>query len=149
MSSLIHSARPIVTPVANIVCFVFLDLKSGDGRTDGRPICAKTIIPTGPDFGLAEWINIELFSVSHKHKKSRAKLSIYAFLICWLHFSFLSLSHGKNKPWSLPTNFLYYGFSASSYMAIFLCADVVIMNFVVKRQSFVMRIELNWNKAYS
>ena len=28
--------RPIVTPVANIVfyCLVFLDLKSGDGRTD-------------------------------------------------------------------------------------------------------------------
>ena len=33
---MIHSARPIVTPVANIVfcCFVFLDMKSGDGRTD-------------------------------------------------------------------------------------------------------------------
>ena len=31
---MIHSARPIVTPVANIVfcCFVFLDLKSADGR---------------------------------------------------------------------------------------------------------------------
>ena len=52
---MIHSARPIVTPVANIVfCwFVFLDLKSGDGRTT----CAKTMIPTGRDFGLAEWIN--------------------------------------------------------------------------------------------
>ena len=34
--SMIHSARPIVTPVANIVfrCFVFLDLKSGYVRTD-------------------------------------------------------------------------------------------------------------------
>ena len=57
---MIHSARPIVTPVANIVfcCFVFLDLKSGDGRgrTDGRTTCAKTMIPTGHDFGLAEWI---------------------------------------------------------------------------------------------
>ena len=44
---MIHSARPIVTPVANIVfcCFVLLDLKSGNGRADGR------------DFGLAEWIN--------------------------------------------------------------------------------------------
>ena len=33
---MIHSARPIVTPVANIVfcCFIFLDLKSWDGRTD-------------------------------------------------------------------------------------------------------------------
>ena len=41
---MIHSARPTVTPVANIVffCFVLLDLKSGDvltyayGRTDER-----------------------------------------------------------------------------------------------------------------
>ena len=33
-SSMIHSAKPIVTPVANVVfCFVFLDLKSGDWRT--------------------------------------------------------------------------------------------------------------------
>ena len=33
---MIHSARPIVTPEANIVfcCFVFLDWKSGDERTD-------------------------------------------------------------------------------------------------------------------
>ena len=37
---MIHSARPIVTPVANIVfcCFVFLDLKSGDGRTDNMTL---------------------------------------------------------------------------------------------------------------
>ena len=28
------------------------------GRTNGRTTCAKTIIPTGRDFGLAEWINI-------------------------------------------------------------------------------------------
>ena len=35
---MIHSARSIVTPVANIVfcCFVFLDLKSGDGLTYGQ-----------------------------------------------------------------------------------------------------------------
>ena len=51
---MIYSTRPIVMPVATIVfCFVFLDLKSGDGRTT----CAKTMIPTGLDFGLAEWIN--------------------------------------------------------------------------------------------
>ena len=56
---MIHSARPnIVTPVANIVfcCCVFLDLKSGDGRTYVRTTCAKKMIPTGRDFGLAEWI---------------------------------------------------------------------------------------------
>ena len=53
---MIHSARSIVTPVANIVfcCFVLLDLKSD---ADVRTTCAKTIIPTGRDFGLAEWIN--------------------------------------------------------------------------------------------
>ena len=53
VSSMIHSARPIVTPVANIVfcCLVFLDLKSGDGRTDN--MCENN----GRDFGLAEWIN--------------------------------------------------------------------------------------------
>ena len=52
---MIHSARPMVTPVANIVfsCFVFLDLKSGDGQIT----CAKTIIPTGRSFGLAQCIN--------------------------------------------------------------------------------------------
>ena len=27
------------------------------GRTDGRTTCAKTMIPTGRDFGLAKWIN--------------------------------------------------------------------------------------------
>ena len=41
-------------------CFVFLDLKSGDWRTnvrmDVRTTCVKTMIPTGRDFGLAEWI---------------------------------------------------------------------------------------------
>ena len=54
VSSMIHSARPLVTPV--VCCFVFLDLKSGDGRTDGRTTCAKSMIPTGSDFGLVEWI---------------------------------------------------------------------------------------------
>ena len=56
---MIHSAvaRPTV---ANIVfcCFVFLNLKSGEGRgrAYGRTTCVKTMIPTGRDFGLAEWI---------------------------------------------------------------------------------------------
>ena len=73
VSSMIHSASPIVTPVANIVfrCFVFLDLKSGDGltyeQTNWRTTCAKTMITIGRDFGLAEWNNkycIELYYVS-------------------------------------------------------------------------------------
>ena len=35
--------------------FCFSRLKSGDGRTDNIT-CAKTMIPTDRDFGLAEWI---------------------------------------------------------------------------------------------
>ena len=55
MSSMIHSVRPTVSPVANIV-FTLLDFEKW-GRTDGRTTCAKTMIPTGRDFGLAKWIN--------------------------------------------------------------------------------------------
>ena len=54
---MIHAAIPKVSTVANIVfCyFVLLDLKSGDGRTTR----VKTIILTGLDCGLAEWIIIQ------------------------------------------------------------------------------------------
>ena len=46
VSSMIHSARPIFTPVANIVfCFVFLDLKSVDGRTDGQLVRKQWSLP--------------------------------------------------------------------------------------------------------
>ena len=40
LPSMIHSARPTVTPVTNIAycCFVFLDLKSGDVRMDGQHV---------------------------------------------------------------------------------------------------------------
>ena len=57
---MIHSARPTVSPVATIFicCFVLLDLKSGDGRTDN--MCEK-MITTGRDCGLAEWIKKEEF----------------------------------------------------------------------------------------
>ena len=45
MSSMIHSARPTVTPVAitTFCCFVLLDLK--DGRTDGQHV-QKVMITT-------------------------------------------------------------------------------------------------------
>ena len=77
---MIHSASPIVTPVANIAfcCLVFLDLKSGDGRTDVRTTSAKTMIPTGHDSGLAKWIkkqNITPFSWVY-----RENTMIYCFL---------------------------------------------------------------------
>ena len=72
---MIHSARPIVTPVANIVfcCFVFLDLKSGDGRTDNM---CKTMIPTGRDFGLAEWIKNEMINNEIAPDRNKTKLPV-------------------------------------------------------------------------
>ena len=88
---MIHSARPIVTPVATIVlyCFVFLDLKSGDGRTDGRTTCAKTMITTGRDFGLAECINSDLLLFLLFYIDPRGQLTVTAgsdhyFLTCCL-----------------------------------------------------------------
>ena len=52
---MIHSPRAIVKPVANIVfCYVFPDLKSGDGRTK---TCVKTIIPTGREFALQNFLD--------------------------------------------------------------------------------------------
>ena len=45
-------------------CFVLLDFEKWDGfvsldfeKWDGRTTCAETMIPTGRDCGLAEWIN--------------------------------------------------------------------------------------------
>ena len=65
VSPMIHSARPTVSPVANIVLFCQI-LKSGDGRTygltEGRTTCSKTIIHTGRDCGAAEWVNKFFFS---------------------------------------------------------------------------------------
>ena len=44
---MIHSARPTVSLAANIVfcCFVLLDLKSGDGRTDGQHVRKQWSLP--------------------------------------------------------------------------------------------------------
>ena len=78
VSSVIHSARPTVSPVATIIicCFVLLDLKSGDGRAYGRTTCAKIMITTGRDCGSAEWINKStVFKVTHQaRRQSRALL---------------------------------------------------------------------------
>ena len=35
------------------------------GSTDGRTTCAKTMIPSGRDFGLAEWINFSMRNFQH------------------------------------------------------------------------------------
>ena len=58
VSSMMHSARPTVSPVANVVLFCWI-LKS----TDERTIWAKTmILPTVT--GLPEWINFKLLILS-------------------------------------------------------------------------------------
>ena len=66
VSSMIHSARPTVSPVANKfeICFV---LKSADERTT----YAKTMIPSGRDFGLAEWI------------KKAWQIGIFSYWLCF------------------------------------------------------------------
>ena len=56
-SSMIHSARPTVSPVANIVFTKNLFHFQKWERTDGCTTCAQTMITTGRDCGSAEWIN--------------------------------------------------------------------------------------------
>ena len=46
---------------STIIFCCFVDLKSGDGRTDVRTTCAKIVITTGRDCGSASWINSFLF----------------------------------------------------------------------------------------
>ena len=74
---MIHSA----TPVANIIfcCFVFLDLKSGDGRTT----CKKRIITTGRDFGLAELINNSLTKQTKQNKFQMKTLALAKWIIAY------------------------------------------------------------------
>ena len=67
VSSMIHSARPTVSPVAsNEHCFCFVlfcqILKSGEGQTT----CSKTMIPTGHDCGSAKWINKQVCVLNHQ-----------------------------------------------------------------------------------
>ena len=66
---MIHSARPIVTPVANIVfcCFVLLDLKSGDGRTDGQHVRKQLSLP-------AVTLDQFLFQFSTFHKTKQISI---------------------------------------------------------------------------
>ena len=57
VSSMIHSAKPTVPPVAIILicslfCFVLRDFEKS-----GRTTCVKTMMTTGRDCGSAEWIN--------------------------------------------------------------------------------------------
>ena len=56
-------------------CFLLFCLARFEkwGRTYGRTTCAETIIPTGRDFGLAEWIkNIHLRQASHNYWSTRS-----------------------------------------------------------------------------
>ena len=81
MSSMIHSARPTVSLVATIVlcCFVLLDLKSGDGRTNGRTTCAKIMITTGRDCGSAEWIKSYILKRLWKRRKVQKRMRTGVF----------------------------------------------------------------------
>ena len=55
---MIHSTRPTVSPLANIVFTLFWEiLKSGDERTDIQTPRVKIVITTGRDWRLASWIN--------------------------------------------------------------------------------------------
>ena len=42
-------------------CFLLFCFARFEKWGDGRTTCAKTMIPTGRDFGLAEWININIY----------------------------------------------------------------------------------------
>ena len=67
VSSMIHSARPTVSPVVDIVftwnlfCLARFWKVGTNIRTDGRTTRAKTMITTGSDCGSAEWINQSQF----------------------------------------------------------------------------------------
>ena len=60
VSSVIHSARPTVLPVMNIVFTwnLFCFARFWKVGTDGQIIHAKTIITTGLECGSTEWINM-------------------------------------------------------------------------------------------
>ena len=85
---MIHWARTTGSPVENIVScsFVSLDLNSGDGRTDGRTICEKKIIPSGRDYGLAEWINKEVNTKCSPEKNQHQKSPHYKLVLYVLQF---------------------------------------------------------------
>ena len=52
VSSMIHSARPVMNIVFTLFCFARFEKW---GKTDGH-LCAKTMISAGIDCGSAEWI---------------------------------------------------------------------------------------------
>ena len=129
---MIHSARLIVMPVASIVfcCFVFLDLKSKDWLTDGRTTCAKTMIPTARDFGLAEWINFNNF-YEQKYKLDNTlyfllKTSLINFAGSWL---FLAGYKWINEPVEWHENTLNPFFARN-----FICSGMEIWCLCIRMQ---------------
>ena len=86
---MIHSARPTVYRELCFrlkFCFVLLDFRSGDGRTDNT---CKTMITTSRDCGSAEWIN--------KLEKLKCVCSFYEpfFTV----FSYLIFFYGEKHNW--------------------------------------------------
>ena len=95
-SSMIHSAKPTVQPVAITIlawkiCFLLWDLQKWGlmvRRMDGRTKRAKIVVIPGRDCGSAEWINIHMQRFSLLIRKS-ILLSPYSHLrLNWIEFSF-------------------------------------------------------------
>ena len=80
VSSMIHSARPTVSPVVSIVFAwnLFCFARFWKVGTNVRTICAKTMITTGSDCGPAEWINC------YKFLKTLSWMSRNCNIICLL-----------------------------------------------------------------
>ena len=82
-------------------------LKSGYCRTDGRHV-RKTIIPTGRDCGLAEWINIHLsfflyiliFNIKASNRKHRLSETEKIKFPLWKKISNQKLTK-KNEVWQI------------------------------------------------
>ena len=62
---MIHSARPTVSPRANILFTWNLFCFETWGRTNGWTTCAKTMITIGRDCGSASWINSFVLFISY------------------------------------------------------------------------------------
>ena len=109
MSSMIHSARPTVSPVVNFVFALFCFARFWKVETDGRDVwmyvrttCAKTIIPTRRDCGSAEWIHFNkrvpyFLCTTQKWRENRQFMGAWAIFgvkthRLHMHFAFVRIS---------------------------------------------------------
>ena len=131
VSSMIHSARPTVSPVENIVFAwnLFCFARFWKLGMDGRITRAKTMITTGRDCGSAEWIKrwkLELFIIFHTISLGRRRIIIIRerfppelFGVFCLHNSsplFLPNAHCVNRrTFSSDTFFAVFPFEMLKY----------------------------------